>query len=133
MLELAQAIDCAAGKGFAHGHLTPTSILVDDKGTPRVADFALGALLGMPAMSAQNDVASLGAIMYQVLTGREASSIPPRRYKPHVPLELELICLTAMAADPTARYATAKALASALKTWIASPGRPSSRRERFWK
>jgi hypothetical protein len=145
---------------------------------PKVADFGLakhvegpdkltssGAVLGTPAYMAPEqasgvtrnltpaaDVWSLGAILYECLTGRppflDASPaqtvvcvlsddpLPPRRLVPQVPRDLEAICLKCLEKDPKRRYPTALELAEDLQRFRA--GRPTRARplpawRRAWK
>jgi serine/threonine-protein kinase len=155
---IARAIDYAHGRGLIHRDLKPSNILIDESGRPLIADFGLvkrtveghsltatGAIMGTPgymapeqiagqAVTVAADVFSLGAILYELLTGRppfrgagaaetmarvlEDEPTPPRAIRPTIPRELEFICLKCLEKEPGRRYESAAALADDLERFL---------------
>ncbi|MCP3914735.1 MAG: protein kinase [bacterium] len=114
----------------AQTHLTRAG---DVLGTP--AYMAPEQASGHGEVDARTDVYSLGVVLYRMLTGRlpfrggyravlnavQTMEPPaPRELHADVPVELQTICLTAMAKEPERRYASASEFAADLRRFLAN-------------
>ncbi|WP_148591364.1 WD40 repeat domain-containing serine/threonine protein kinase [Aquisphaera giovannonii] len=175
--EVAEAVGEAHRQGIVHRDLKPANILLTSDGRPKVADFGLAktlgagdltrtrSVLGSPSYMAPEqadgasrdvgvaaDVYAMGAIFYEMLTGRppfrgatvlqtldqvrNAEPIPPTRLQPGLPRDAETICLKCLSKEPGGRYATAVELAEELRRFVsgrAIRARPASAAERAWR
>jgi serine/threonine protein kinase len=170
-LEAAEALAHAHQRGVIHRDIKPSNLILDREGRIWLTDFGLarraddvtlslaGALLGTPrymspeqASAAERpvdhrtDIYSLGATLYELVTGRPifeaatpheviaqiltAEPRAPRQLAPGLPRDLETIVLTCIAKEPARRYGTAQALADDLRAFL--EGRAlQARRPRF--
>ncbi|MCU0649866.1 MAG: serine/threonine-protein kinase [Gemmatimonadaceae bacterium] len=161
LLTVAEAIDAAHRRLVVHRDLKPSNILVDADGRPRLLDFGVARILASeetgtdtatrqqwlsPAYAAPEqfrggsvttatDVYQLGAVLYEVLSGRrpfdpDAERLrvrvpddeppPPSQFRASLAGDLDAIIRMAMRVDPDARYASVAALAADLQRYLDS-------------
>lgn len=160
LAKLADALAHAHAHGVLHRDVKPTNILLDGQDEPMLTDFGLAklsdaasdltlshAVLGTPSyMSPEQaagrtksittaaDVYGLGAVLYELLTGRppflgdtplvvarqviEEEPDSPLALNPGAPRDLGIICLKCLEKKPTRRYPSAAAVAEDLKRWL---------------
>jgi len=167
----ARAVHYAHGQAIVHRDLKPGNVLLDEHGEPQITDFGLakdietdfsltesGAAMGTPAymppeqalgeskkVDARSDVYSLGAMMYEMITGRppftaenrlalmlrlvDEEAVPPSKLNASVNPDVETICLKCLAKERERRYQTAEELADDIARFLngeAILARPSS-------
>src|SRR6266849_333035 len=159
--KVARAVQYAHAHGILHRDLKPGNILLDGRGEPLVSDFGLAKWLDTPSDLTQTltifgtpgyiapeqakgsasklttaaDIYSLGAILFNLLTGRapflgehalaviqQAAEKPApklRSLTPTLDHDLETICAKCLEREPNARYRSAGDLAEDLEHWLA--------------
>jgi serine/threonine protein kinase/Tol biopolymer transport system component len=165
---IADALATANSSGIVHRDLKPGNIMLTSAGRVKLLDFGLarrvrlgesqttlsveGEIAGTPAyMSPEHvrgeeadvrtDLFSLGAVLYEMATGKRAFSgpttaavlhailaeqpVPPTQLNPDIPPKLEEIINKALEKDPALRYQTAADLRADLKRlkWDSSTNR----------
>ena len=158
--QLARAMQYSHERGIVHRDLKPGNVLLTKAGLPKIADFGLakaiegdagqtqsGQVLGSPSYMAPEqargdadkagppaDVYALGAILYDMLTGRPPFAgsslldtlemvrtrepVSPNELVAKVPKDLETICLKCLQKDIEKRYLSAGDLADDLQRYL---------------
>jgi serine/threonine protein kinase len=154
---LSDALETAHAAGVIHRDVKPSNVLIDRDGRPHITDFGLakqvdidtkytvsGTTLGTPAymppeqargeverIDARSDVYSIGAVLYEMLTGRTPfvgrSMLevvvavindplkPPRQLNPRIHRDIQTIVQKCLEKDPRQRYASAAELRDDLR------------------
>jgi hypothetical protein len=157
---LARGVAEAHRRGIVHRDLKPANVLLTEGDRPKVTDFGLAkcvgvdsgltvaeSIIGSPSYMAPEqafglaheagpraDVYSLGAILYELLTGRPpfvgatvydtleqvrtAEPVRPGRLVPGLPRDLETVVLECLHKDPARRFASADDLADDLRRFL---------------
>jgi predicted ATPase/predicted Ser/Thr protein kinase len=159
-VKIARTVQFAHERGILHRDIKPGNILLDKHGEPYLTDFGLARLieqkstvtnsfdvLGTPSymppeqaagqakeLTPAADVYSLGAVFYQMLTGRapfaggtpyetirlvvETEPRNPQLWNSKVDVHLATICLKCLEKDPQRRYPSARELAEDVERWL---------------
>jgi hypothetical protein len=150
---VAEAIHHAHSRGIVHRDVKPSNVFLLEFGEAKIVDFGIakapasemtqaGQVLGSPAymspervyerpVDGRTDLFSLGAVLYEMLTGRRAfggrnvheilrrvaaeEPEPASRLVPGLPVALDAVLARAMAKRPEARQASAEQLARELE------------------
>ena len=158
MAAVARAVHYAHERGVLHRDLKPSNILIDKNGQPHLTDFGLAkvtdsevsvtpktTVLGTPGYmspeqalggecTAAADIYSLGAILYELLTGKPPFEGPtpletlrrtkedepksPKQANAAIEGDLAIICLKCLEKDPGRRYSSAEGLAKEVERWL---------------
>jgi serine/threonine-protein kinase len=169
--EVAAALEAAHAHGVVHLDVKPHNVLLAPDGRAKVTDFGIARALqagaaeatlttpfgsapylspeqaqGRP-VDARSDLYSLGALLYELLTGRppfqgdsplavalrhlNETPLPPRELRPELSTGAEAIVLRALAKDPGARFASAadmRARIASARGGATDPGLEATRR-----
>lgn len=156
VLQLIDGLEAAAARGILHRDIKPSNCFLQSDGTLKIGDFGLsistfrpveapkppsGSILGTPAYASpeqlrsevtdvRSDIYSVGATVFQLLTGRApfgGKDIPsivaavlnlpppqPQALRPDLPAELARVVLQCLAKDRKDRFESYEALRHAL-------------------
>jgi serine/threonine protein kinase len=149
-VQIADAIAAAHATGLVHGGLSPESVSVTARGHAKVPAFWLAAHTGFTESNQRlrdydspeemqgqrpddrSDIYSVGAILYEMLTGRQPNprgSAAPSTTNPHVSKELDELTMRAVAPNPDLRPQSMAGLAGELRVIVSAMDGPSVRDE----
>jgi serine/threonine protein kinase len=171
--EIATALGVAHRKGIIHGDVKPANVIITAENRVKLTDFGMARLasrdtkdsplLGTPAywcpeqimgkaQDARSDIFSLGAVLYEMVTGKgpfnadtlqnvcsrvlSSTPLPPSHANSSIPTSFDELVAACLTKDPSQRIASADDLANALypfarrKTTPQVQAQPSSLRDR---
>jgi tetratricopeptide (TPR) repeat protein len=174
-IQALDALHVAHLHGILHRDIKPGNIMISEGGQVKLVDFGLaqyidtseshltatGAVVGTPAymspeqasgrreeISRRSDVYSMGACLYELLTGQQPFTadnsvallrciiedplVPPSRHRPDLARDLETIVLKSMTKDWRDRYPSAEAMAADLRRFRLGV-RVRTARPNFWR
>ncbi len=178
MTKVARAMHAAHVQGIIHRDLKPSNILMSKDGEPKIGDFGLAKeinseqgltgsadVMGTPSYMAPEqaagkareitssaDVYALGAILFELLTGRppflgetplqtmlqvlEKEPVSLRQLRPEIDINLSTICMKCLQKEPRKRYGSALELAEDLERYQSGQtilARPAGKIEKTWR
>ncbi|HYZ64896.1 MAG TPA: serine/threonine-protein kinase [Acetobacteraceae bacterium] len=160
MLQVLAGLGAAHAAGIIHRDIKPANIMLTRSGQAKLADFGIsrvegsgltshGLVVGTPSymspeqcrgdvLDARSDLFSVGAVLYELLTGAKpfAGRSPPEIYmkllneeppdlaeaRPDLPAPLRAVVTRSLAKLPDNRFASAEAMANALRAALADAG-----------
>jgi tetratricopeptide (TPR) repeat protein len=175
--DIARALDCAHRAGIIHRDVKPSNIRIAPEGRAMLVDFGVARHLGLSTMTltgefrgtphyaspeqvkarpekidARTDIYSLGAVLYEAVTGRVPfvgetteqvfrqilykEPAPPRRLNPALSRDAQTVITTAMEKEPSRRYQTMAAFGDDVRRLLAGEmihARPVGFATRVWK
>ncbi len=144
-VQIAKALEHAHNQGIVHRDIKPHNVMILKNGSAKVTDFGIARIMSSQStltkealgsvhyispeqakggrVDNRSDIYSLGAVMYEMLTGRppydgespvavalkhiNGGAPMPSTLNPNIPGGLEQIIMKAMAVDPAQRYSSA--------------------------
>jgi len=152
-VDICKALQYAHSQGVLHGDIKPKDILITEEGIAKLMDFGLAKMLGEPGVTqegmvgtvaylapelalgkgadAKSDLYSLGAVLYEMVTGQPPFSgedlakmifghihdypVSPRKLNSRVPQALDKCIMKLLEKEPGKRYQTATDLLTVLR------------------